>query len=307
MIYNNTEGIAGTVLNIQHFCVDDGPGIRTTVFLKGCPLRCAWCHNPESQRREREYLFRADRCTGCGACAAVCTNQVHSFGGGIHSLDRSRCSLCGACIDIGCDALEIAGRRMSLEVVMQEIEADRVFYKRSGGGVTVSGGEPLSQAEFTLQLLRRCREEGIHTCVETCGYGSSEDLLRFAVYTDLFLYDCKLTEEERHKRYTGVSARPIQHNLRLLSDAGAQIILRCPMIPDVNLDADHCNSIAALANVHPGIRQIHLLPYHPMGLEKCASLDRKADYVRREFLEKSALEDIRCRICEKTDTPVFIL
>ena len=301
------QPLTGKILNIQHFSLDDGPGIRTTVFLKGCPLRCTWCHNPESQNTQREYLFRADKCTACGACAAVCPNGAHTLTDGLHTVKRTHCALCGQCLMLGCDALEIAGKELSSQDVLEEVIQDSVFYKRAGGGVTISGGEPLMQAAFAQQVLKACKEQGFHTCVETCGYGRSKDLLALAEYTDLFLYDCKLTDDEAHKRYTGVSNRLILENLALLLSRGAHVILRCPMIPDVNLNDAHFRGIAELVNRHPGIREIHLLPYHPMGLEKSHALGLKPAYERKEFLDKDTLQEFSAHLSKKTSAEVKIL
>lgn len=300
--------VKGNIFNIQHFSVDDGPGIRTTVFLKGCPLKCAWCHNPESRKSLPEYLYRADKCTGCGVCASVCKNGVHVFENGIHLANRDNCVLCGKCTFTCCsDALEIAGRTVSLAEIMEEVLADRIFYRRSGGGVTVSGGEPLAQAEFTSAILSACRSEGIHTCVETSGYGKSEDLLKIAKSTDIFLFDWKVSDCAEHEKYTGVSNQPILQNLALLSEHGADIILRCPMIPDVNMIRSHRDGIAALAETYPNIREIHLEPYHPMGIAKSAALGRIPEYSRAEFLSKSDLSSTAAYISSLTSAEVKII
>ena len=290
---SDSNRVVGRIINVQHFSVDDGPGIRTTVFLKGCPLRCAWCHNPESQKTCLELSFRSDKCTACGICAAVCHAGVHEFTGGVHTVHRERCDHCGNCAkNCGYDALDVEGKDVSLAALMEQILLDRVFYKRSGG-VTVSGGEPLMQAAFTRQLLADCKAEGLHTCVETCGYGSPEDILAIAEYTDLFLFDYKLTDSALHKRWTGVSNKRILENLDLLCRNGAQIVLRCPMIPEVNLCPEHYEGIAMLAGKYPNILQIDLEPYHPLGIGKLHSLSRTSEYERAEFLEKEALEDVR--------------
>ncbi|MBE5817492.1 MAG: glycyl-radical enzyme activating protein [Clostridiales bacterium] len=303
---NNTN-ISGTIINVQHFCVDDGPGIRTTVFLKGCPLRCAWCHNPESQSNACEYMFRQYKCTDCGICASVCKNGVHSFENGIHNVNRERCGLCGKCTLTCCaDALEISGREITVCEIMDEVLADRVFYKRSGG-VTISGGEPLFQSEFTFALLLACKDKGIHTCIETCGYGKAEDIKRIAELCDIFLFDYKLTDSALHKKYTGVNNELILENLKLICAMGASVILRCPMIPDVNMNEDHYNAIAELANKYPNVQEIHLEPYHPMGIGKAVSLGRTCDYDRSEFLERSELDDVCSYIADKVSVEVKVI
>jgi pyruvate formate lyase activating enzyme len=304
----NFEKNYGRIINIQHFSVDDGPGIRTTVFLKGCPLRCAWCHNPESQKSAREFLYRSDKCVLCGVCASVCENGVHAFESGVHTVRRDACVLCGKCAVTCCsDAIEIAGRDISLDEIMDEVLADRIFYRRSGGGITVSGGEPLTQPEFTYSILSACKKEKIHTCVETCGYGKSDDLGKIAEHTDIFLFDFKLADSRLHEHFTGVPNEPILANLAMLSEMGKDIILRCPMIPNVNMTEEHFDKIAALAEKHRNIREIHLEPYHPMGIEKASALGRTAEYARSEFLEKSALTEVRSYISSGTSAEIKIL
>ena len=306
-VNTDLDELVGRVINIQHFCVDDGPGIRTVIFLKGCPLRCAWCHNPESQKRSSEYMYRASKCTGCGVCASVCEKGVHSFENGIHTIDREACALCGRCVRTCCnDALGVSGYDVDVSEVVNEVLADKVFYKNSGG-VSVSGGEPLAQMEFTYAILAACKRHGIHTCIETCGYGKVEDLRDLAEVTDIFLFDYKLTDKALHKKYTGVDNGLILANLEMLCGLGAEIILRCPMIPDVNMTTDHYDGIAATANKYANIKEIHLEAYHPHGVDKAAALGRVAEYDRREFLERSELDEVCRYIGQRTRVRVAIL
>jgi len=185
----------GKVFNIQRFSIHDGPGIRTNVFLKGCPLRCLWCHNPEGLSRESDIEFIPKKCIGCGRCG-VCPNDCHKFNDGLHYYDRSNCIKCGTCIShCVTEALQIAGKDYTVDEVMKEVESDAMFYEESGGGMTLSGGEPLFQSEFATELLRTAKERGIHTAIETCGF-YSEDVLRKAIpYIDIFLFDYKVTGE----------------------------------------------------------------------------------------------------------------
>ncbi len=245
----------GTIFNIQRFCVNDGPGIRTTVFLKGCPLSCVWCHNPESQRFEPEILFYKDKCTGCGRCR------------GITAADKDFVCFNGA--------KEICGKTVTADEVTAEVLKDKPFYENSGGGVTLSGGEPLAQYDFSLELLQKAKENGIHTAVETCGYAERSKILEIAKYIDLFLFDCKETDPELHKEYTGFDNKVILENLKALSDAGSKIILRCPIIPGFNDRAEHFKRISETANKFSGIEHIEIEPFHPLGESKYSALGRK--------------------------------
>ena len=235
--------------------MNDGPGIRTTVFLKGCPLSCVWCHNPESQRFEPEILFYKDKCTGCGRCV------------GITAADRDFVCFNGA--------KEICGKTVSANEVTAEVLKDKPFYENSGGGVTLSGGEPLAQYDFSLELLKKAKENGVHTAVETCGYAEKSKILEIAMYVDLFLFDCKETDPKLHKKYTGVDNKIILDNLKALSDAGSKIILRCPIIPGFNDRAEHFKGISETADKFSGIEHIEIEPFHPLGEGKYSALSRK--------------------------------
>lgn len=306
---NTTDSLLrGKILNIQRFCTDDGPGIRTTVFLKGCPLSCAWCHNPESQSGAWELFFRTDRCLLCTACVQNCPAQAHSITpDGKHLLDRSLCQHCGKCAEVCLyEALEPAAREMTVEEVLKEVLADRVFYKHSEGGVTLSGGEPTAQPQFSEALLRACREEGVSTAMETCGYCDRSILERLAPLVDLFLFDWKLTDDTLHKQYTGVSNQKILDNLRFLCENGARVILRCPLIPTVNLTDSHLEGIAALSNRFAAIERIDLEPYHPMGIGKTEALGRQSAFLMREFPDRDAIANFADRLKEKTSTPIHL-
>lgn len=258
--------IAGRVFDVQRFCLHDGPGIRTTVFLKGCPLRCVWCHNPEGMSARRQLGFSQDQCLACGACVPVCAPAGRRIDDGRLSLNRTRCTACGACA--ACcptHASEIIGRDVGVAELLDEVLKDRAFHETSGGGLTISGGEPLMQAQFTAALLSAAGSAGVHRTVETCGHGDTAALLQFAKHAELFLFDVKETDPQRHIAFTGVGNRLILQNLRLLHAAGARILLRLPIIPGLNDRDDHFRAVADLCRELPGLIGVEPLPYHALG------------------------------------------
>lgn len=269
----------GRVFDIQRFSIHDGPGIRTTVFLKSCPLRCLWCHNPESMSLRPLLSFAAAKCIACGSCVEVCPNGVHMFDdGGRHLLLRERCELCRDCVEVcPSGALEIAGRDVSVSDVLEDVLRDRPFYEESGGGMTLSGGEPLLQIDFAEALLRRAKGEGLHTAVETAGFVPFDRLSRVAPHTDLFLYDLKETDDARHRRFTGVPASRIEANLRALHGQGAAILLRLPIVPGLNDRAEHFRAVAELAGELPGLLGVEVMPYHSLGIGKRERFDLDLD------------------------------
>ena len=266
----------GIVSNIQKFSLHDGPGIRTTVFLKGCPLRCEWCHNPESQSAEPELIFMENRCIRCGTCLTVCPEAPEKKAENPSFEFARYCRRCGKCVD-NCPttARQIIGQRMSGDEVVDAVARDRIFYDQSGGGVTFSGGEPLHQIDFLAALLQTCRERGMHTAVDTCGYCPGKHIMRIAALADLFLFDLKLMDGEKHLRWTGVSNQLILKNLQTLCQHHDHIWLRIPIIPGVNDDPQELESMAAFLARLSGIRQINLLPYHKMSIQKHHRLGRK--------------------------------
>lgn len=259
---------AGIIFNIQRYSIHDGPGIRTTVFLKGCPLSCWWCQNPESQLSGQEMIFWGDRCIGCGACSTICPSGAIQIKNGIPITEKEKCILCGKCIE-KCPAIarEIIGEKLTAEEVIKEIEKDLVFYEESGGGVTFSGGEPLGQSEFLEGLLNGCREKKIHTAVDTSGYISWEILNKMIPKVDLFLYDLKLMDNERHKKYTGVSNELILENLKKLSSAHNNIFVRFPVIPGINDDYQNIRKLGEFLSSLE-MTQVNLLSYHYIGKDK---------------------------------------
>ena len=267
--------IKGIVFDIKKFSIHDGPGIRTTVFFKGCPLSCWWCHNPESQASEPELVFWESRCIRCGTCEAVCAQGAISWDGDVVSTDEENCTLCGDCVEVCyAEAREIAGREMPVAQVITEIERDIPFYDESGGGVTFSGGEPLFQLDFLLALLRACREKEIHTAVDTCGFAPWETFDKIREHVDLFLYDLKLMDDAKHRKLTGVSNELILDNLQMLSLRGHNIVLRVPIIPGINDDDENIRQTGAFAAALPHLNGVDILPYHHAAVEKYKRLNK---------------------------------
>ena len=268
----------GRIFDIKRFALHDGPGIRTTVFLKGCPLSCGWCHNPEGISRERELMLRPGRCVRCYACLAACPAGALTKGpAGDIAVDRSKCDRCGLCVETCLsEALEIVGRDISVPELLAEVEKDRVFYEQSGGGVTFSGGEPLLQPEFLAEALSALRARGLRTAVDTSGFAPSAVLERIASLTDLVLYDLKVLDGTKHLETTGVENTLILENLRRLASGPASVWIRIPFIPGVNNDQGAVErTVDFLASLN-SIKRVHLLPYHRGGDAKGGRVGREA-------------------------------
>jgi pyruvate formate lyase activating enzyme len=276
------------LFNIQKFCVHDGPGIRTTVFFKGCPLRCNWCHNPESQKFEPELLVQREKCSGCGQCQSHCPHRAAA-----HGFIADRCTACGMCVDY-CpgDARAVSGQEYVLDELLAEIAKDAPFYEHSGGGGTLSGGEALCQIDFVAELVRACSHKGIHVTIDTCGQLPFESFARVLDYTGLFLYDLKLADGGRHKQHTGQDNSLILANLERLCLSGAKVHLRLPLIEGINADDANIQGVMAVAKPL-GITTVALLPYHDIGRDKYRRLGR--EYPAPEAASPSAgrLEEIR--------------
>ena len=264
------NGIIGDIISMS---VNDGPGIRTSVYLKGCPLRCAWCHNPEMQRPHPQTMVLPSRCTHCGSCQ-ICPSGARGKAG---TYDSSRCTGCGLCVSVcPAEACRVIGTGMSAGDVLRRVLPDKPFFRRRGG-VTISGGEPLFQADFVLELAGVLNENGIGVMLETCGCAPWEAIEPLLPLIDCFLYDWKITDPEAHRRWTGTDNRLIRKNLKTLHGHGANIVLRCPVIPGVNDTPSHFEGIARLLGDLPGIRRVDLLPYHALGNDKRLQLGLARD------------------------------
>jgi pyruvate formate lyase activating enzyme len=313
----------GIVFNLQRFSLHDGPGIRTTVFLKGCPLRCLWCNNPESQEASPQLVFRQELCIGCGACVAACprgaievlpaepTAREPQAPGedaparpdpGVPRARRvlaDRCDLCGRCLDACLSgALEQTGREMTADAVVAEVEEDRLFYDRSGGGLTLSGGEPLAQPDFSLAVLRGCREAGIRTAVESSGHAPWGAWAGLLPYLDLVLLDLKEIDPVRHRALTGASNSLILANARSLAAEGVPVIVRRPLIPGCNDSPESLHALGRFVRDLATVQEVDLLPYHRLGSGKYASLGRDHALRDRPPLSREEAEPARLLLLE---------
>ena len=267
------------IFDIKRYAINDGPGIRVTVFFKGCPLNCQWCHNPESISARPQKLFTAAKCIGCRECCRVCPRQACELNAEGVVTNRVVCTLCGACA-AACPAMatEISGRPMAVEEILEVIEKERPFFDQSAGGVTFSGGEPLLYPDFLIELLDRCGARGIHRAIDTSGYVKTATLLEVARHADLFLYDLKLIDNDRHRHHTGVENQLILNNLAALAATGVAIQVRVPLLGGVNDDAENLAGIADfVAGLAGSRKEVNLLPYHDVARGKDAKLGQHRD------------------------------
>jgi pyruvate formate lyase activating enzyme len=269
---------SGTIFNCMRFAVNDGPGIRTTVFLKGCPLRCIWCHNPESQETAPSLLYAPERCLSCGDCVHACTHGALRWDGG-PVRDQQKCELCGDCCNVCVsEARRLTGYRVTTDQLLQTILRDRILYDESSGGVTFSGGEPLSQPEFLQEILTACRAEGIHTTVDTCGYAKPDTFVRVCSHADMLLFDLKGMDSQRHGEVTGVGNEMILENLKIAAKMPILLVVRIPVVPGVNDEpANISATMEFLKSI--GVARVDLLAYHQTGQEKYRRLGRECKYL----------------------------
>jgi pyruvate formate lyase activating enzyme len=268
------SSVTGQVFSIERYAIHDGPGIRTLVFFKGCPLRCVWCANPEGRSFEPELVYTPSLCIHCSSCLAACAAHALSWGGQHLEIARDACTLCGACVE-GCyaEALEINSYRLSAQAVVDEVERDRIFYQVSGnGGVTLSGGEPLAQPTFALEILRLCKAKGLHTAIETCGHYPFGVLEQALPYLDLVFFDLKQMDAEAHRRCTGAGNELILANLEKLQAYDVEIRVRVPVIPTLTDSIENMEAIASHIQRLPQVSSVELLPYHRLGVNKYEKL-----------------------------------
>ena len=281
----------GLIFNVMRFSVHDGPGIRTTVFLKGCPLRCPWCHNPESQSTKPEVIYFPERCARCGECVEACPNHALSLDGEV-SVDETLCRRCGACVETCvARAREMAGEWISVGTLLARVERDRVFYEESGGGVTLSGGEPLQQPRFAERFLRACRDRDIHTTLDTCGYAPAESFRRVAQHVDLFLFDLKVIDRDQHRESTGVPNDLIIDNLSWLAEQNRPVIVRVPVIPGHTDSEENLGAISRLARLLR-LHRVDLLPYHKIAADKYRRLNMDYRMGNAETLPAQRMNEI---------------
>ena len=271
------EGVSGTVFDIDSFAMHDGPGIRMAVYFKGCPLSCSWCHSPESQSSSPDLAFFAERCALCGHCVDICPRSCHSIEKQEHRVDRSMCVCCGQCVDAcSSDALEIKGYAISSLAVVEKALRFKPYFDASGGGITLTGGEVTAQIAFALDILSRCKAQGIHTVVETCGACDGARIEALLPFVDLLFYDIKLIDDQRHQRWTGVSNRRILENASRLGTSGTHVQIRVPLIPGITDTTDNLDGIFEFMNA-AGLRSIALLPYNTVGPAKYEWLGLSCD------------------------------
>lgn len=285
--------IKTVVCEIEKYATHDGPGIRTVVFLKGCPLRCLWCSNPETQRKENELFYNINQCILCGCCVNVCKYNALKMREDGLVINRENCVSCGACVDkCPTSSIRLVGSVMTLEEVFNEVEKDTIFYTQSGGGITVSGGEVLMNSEFVTELLKKCKENYINTAVETSGFGDFKKLKDISQHTDLFMFDIKHSDAETHKKLTGVANTIILQNLQELSSLGKNIIVRVPLMPGLNDTKENIINTAKIAKNY-GINELHLLPYHSLGVEKYRRLQK--EYLLKDLRknEQANIEELK--------------
>ena len=284
----------GLIFDIKRYAINDGPGIRVVIFFKGCNMHCEWCHNPEGIYGRVEKMYSPSKCIKCGTCVDICPeNAITLHSDGI-TTDKGLCTLCGKCAEVcPTKAIQMSGKAMSVSEIMDVIEKERVFFDQSGGGVTFSGGEPLVHSQVLIELLDECGKRGIHRAVDTAGNIKTETLLKVALRTDLFLYDLKMMDTGLHEQWTGVGNEKILHNLKILAEAGARIIIRIPLIGGINDNGENIRQTADFLRSLAGEKkEVHLLPYHKIAQTKYMKLGKQEDFELFSEPDEETLERI---------------
>ena len=284
------------ICDIEHYAIHDGPGIRTVVFLKGCPLKCMWCSNPETQSGKNQLYYSDTDCISCRRCIVSCEDEALSLVDGKIKIDHERCTTCGECIK-ACPttSLKFVAESMTAQQVFEEVYKDDIFYRQSSGGITVSGGEVLMNADFVIELLTKCKENYINTAVETSGYGNTQKLKELSKVTDTFMFDIKHTNSQIHKELTGVPNEVILNNLKELSKLNKQIIIRIPLIPGLNDDKENISETIKIAKEN-NINEIHILPYHTLGMDKYKSLQKEYKLNDLEKRDLKYIENLKTMV-----------
>lgn len=286
--------ITGKIFDVKRYAIHDGPGIRTTVFIKGCPLNCFWCHNPEGISKDNEFIYWSNRCIQCGDCIEICPE--HAIRGLPNAIltDTDKCTICGTCINVcTTGAREIVGEILSVNELINIIKKDRIHFDQSQGGVTFSGGEPLSQIEFLDAALECLKDISLNTVVDTSGYAPTDFLLKIEDKVDLFLFDLKIMDDSRHKELTGVSNRLIHYNLQMLSDTKKKVIIRIPIIPGVNDDRENIINTGMFVSSLENINQIDILPYHNTASSKYQRLNKEPRFENLRTPTDENMEEIK--------------
>jgi len=290
------EDVSGVVFNIQHYSIHDGPGIRTTVFLNGCPLKCFWCQNPESQNLKPVLFFNVGRCTGCGTCVDACPEDTIMISDNRSATDRKRCKGHGKCAEV-CpnEARSLMGRYMTATEVFEDVNGDAIFYQNSGGGVTLSGGDPVAQPDFSISILKLCRNAGIHTAIETCGFAKWDALTGILEHTDLVLYDIKHMDPVKHKEYTGVSNELILDNAKKIhQELNLPMLARVPILPGYNDSAENLKRTAEFISGNLGnCITVHLLPYHRLGETKYERMEEPEKIISVQPPSDEYMENVK--------------
>ncbi len=283
------------IINIQKYSIHDGNGIRTTIFFKGCPLSCLWCHNPESQNYGEELMYNEEKCTGCMACIDICPQRAISKEEKCVVTDKIKCDLCKECIDYCVNnAREIVGKEYTVAQLVKEAEKDRMFYEESSGGITLSGGEVMTQnMDYIEELLKKLKKKGYNIAIDTCGQAPYENYNRILKYVDTFLYDIKLMDNEKHIKYIGKSNKVIFENLKRLSEAGANINIRIPLVEGINADDESIEELIKFLKNNINVHKINLLPYHNTGKSKYERLQKVYEGVNFEAPSKERMETVK--------------